>query len=99
GIRQASNSAADCKGDKQMTGSAANSFYQRLASFGGGGNVEHDDLICSRLGMKLRQFGGIAGIAKLLELHSFDHTSGVHIEAGNDALGQQLRGRRSFQES
>ena len=73
-----------------MTSSAANRFYQGSASFGGGSNVQHDDLICSRLGMKLRQFGGIAGIAQVQEFGSLYHSSGIDIETGNDSSGQHL---------
>jgi hypothetical protein len=37
--------------------------------------------------VRLRQFRWVAGIAQLPKLDSFDHTSGIHIQAGNDAFG------------
>jgi hypothetical protein len=32
-------------------------------------------------------FGGIAGLAEVLELHAFDDAAVFHVEAGDNALG------------
>src|SRR5579885_3403118 len=41
-----------------------------------------------RCAVRLTQFGGVAGVAQVHELHAFDHTAAVNIKTGDDALGQ-----------
>ncbi len=58
------------------------------AAFVRGGDVEQHDFVRAFAGVARGELGGIAGVDDVDELHALDDAAGVHIEAGDDALGQ-----------
>ena len=63
--------------------------------FIGGGNVQQNHLVSPSEAMGQGQLGGITGVAKTGKLHTFDDASSVHVQTGDDALGQHLFRRPS----
>ncbi len=88
GIVERTNSSAHRERHEELARGAANCLDQRLALLMRGGDVEQDNFVGAVGGVQGSQFGGIACIADVHELHAFDDASGVAVETGNDALGQ-----------
>ncbi len=87
-IVRAADAAADGEGDEEFAGSAAHGVEQGLAAFVGRGDVEQDDFVGAFASVARGLRCGIAGVDKIDELHAFDDAAVVHVEAGDDALGQ-----------
>ena len=90
GIVGGANAAADAEGNEKLARRAAHGVEQRLPAFVRRGNVEEDDFVGAFAGVARGLRGRIAGINEVDELHAFDDAAGVHVEAGDDALGQHL---------
>ena len=86
-IVRGANAAADAKGNKQLTRGAAHGVEQRLPALVRRGNVEQHDFVRAFAGMARGLRGRIARIDEIDELHALDDTAVMHIEAGDDALG------------
>ena len=81
------NAAANAEGHKQFARGAADGVEQRLPAFVGRGNVEQHDFVRAFAGVARGLRGRVAGIDEVDELHAFDDAAGVHVETGDDALG------------
>src|SRR5579863_8688268 len=55
----------------------------------GGGDIEQYDFVGTVTGVSIGTLRGVAGVAKILELHSLHHAASGDVETGDDALGQQ----------
>jgi hypothetical protein len=51
------------------------------------GNIQQYHFVGSGQAVSESQFCGIAGITQAGKLHTFHYSSGVHVQAGDDALG------------
>ena len=67
---------------------AANGFQQGVPVAAGRGYVEQNDFIGATAGVRRGAFRGIPGVAQILEAHAFHDAATIHVEAGDDALGQ-----------
>src|SRR5437660_11950250 len=81
-----------------LTCSEALVFHLILTTARGCSDVKQNDFVCTSMRVRPRQLCWIAGIAQLLELNALDNASGIHVQAGDDPLGQMLRGHRSSPE-
>ena len=99
GIACGANAAAHAEGDEQLARSAADGVEQRLAAFVRRGDVEQHDFVGAFAGVARGLRSGIAGVDEVDELHAFDDAAGVHVEAGDDALGQHAASLSATQES
>ena len=52
-------------------------------------NVEQNNFVGALARMTRRLRRGVTGVDEVDELHALDDAAGVHVEAGDDALGQQ----------
>ena len=68
---------------------ARTASQQGVPVFAGGGNVEQHDFVGAVAGVGRGAPRRIAGIAQILELHTFHDAASIHVEAGDDAFGQQ----------
>jgi hypothetical protein len=62
-----------------------------MAFAAGGRDVEENNFVSAIMGVRSGALGGVSGIAQVDELDAFHDTAVVHIEAGDDALGQHGR--------
>src|SRR5580658_10266550 len=90
GIVEFTNSSADGEGNEQTACRAADDVEHRLAFAAGSGDVEQDDFVGAIAGVSGGTFHGVAGVAQIRELHAFHDPAAIHIETGEDALGQHL---------
>ena len=58
------------------------------AAFVRRGDVEQHDFVGAFAGVARGLRGRIARVDEVDELHAFDDAAGVHVEAGDDALGE-----------
>ena len=61
------------------------------AVVGGGGDVEEAELVRPLSVVDLGLSDGIAGVAQVDEVDALDHATVLHVEAGDDPLGQHAR--------
>src|SRR6267143_2128593 len=74
---------------------ATHRIHLRVAPFGRGGDVEHDDFVCALRLVTRCALCGIADVAEPLEVYALHDSSVPHIEAWNDSSQQAGRaGRR-----
>ena len=88
GIIQRPDAAAHGKWYEQLTRRPAHHIEQGGTILVGRGNIQQHNFVGPGAAMGQRQFRGIAGVAQVGELHAFHHASRVHIQAGDNALGQ-----------
>jgi hypothetical protein len=81
------NAAAYAKGNEQLTRGTAHCVEERLPPFVRCGNVQQHDLVRALAGMTRRLRSRIARINQIDELHAFHDAPVMHVEAGDDALG------------
>ena len=88
GILRRLDASAHAKGHKQLARCAPHRIEQGLAALVRRRNVEQNDFIgaFARVARSLRRW--IARVDEVDKLHALDHAAGVHVEAGDDALGQ-----------
>ena len=89
------HAAADGQRDEERFGGAADGLERRLPAVIGGGDVEDHQLIGAFRFVAFRALDGIARVADVEEVHSFDHAAVADVEAGDDALRNRVRRRRS----
>ena len=94
GVAGGADAAPDRERDEELAGGAADGVEESLAAFMGRGDVEENDFVGAFAGVARGLRGGVAGIDEIDELHAFDDPAVMHVEAGDDALGQHLHSRK-----
>ena len=95
-VVERANASSDRERNKQLLGRAPHRVEQRIARLGRGRDVQQHDLVGARLRCaRVASSAGSPASRNLLELDPFHHASGIHVEAGNDALRQRFTGHRS----
>ena len=82
------HAAADGKRDEHLFSHLFDHVQDDVAIVGAGGDVEEGDLVCTLLVVAAGDLHRVAGIAQLDEIDALDHAPGLHVQAGDDALGQ-----------
>src|SRR5580700_560353 len=90
GVGEFANPSADGDWYKQGARRARDDVEHRLPLVARGRDIEQDNFIRAIAGVSGGTFRRIAGIAQVNELHAFHDPASVHIETGDDALGQHL---------
>jgi hypothetical protein len=86
-IARGANAAAYAEWDEELARGAADRIEQRGAAFVGRGNVEQHNFVGAFAGVARGLRGRIAGVDEVDKLHAFDDAAAVHVETGDDALG------------
>ena len=81
------DATSDRQRHEDLLCSPANDIEDNASLFVGGGDVQEREFICSLFVVCLRDFDGIAGVAKIHEAHAFHNTAGFYIQAGDDSFG------------
>src|ERR1019366_2392457 len=87
---QAAASSADRERNKQAARRAGDHIDHRAALIAGGRNIQQNDLVRAIAGVSGGTFRRVAGVAQINKLHALHDPAVVHIETGNDALGQHV---------
>src|SRR5262249_5772606 len=97
GVVKGADAAADGERHENLLGNAADHVEHDGPALVARGNVEKDQFICAIGLVAPGDLDGIAGVAQLQEVDALDHAATVHIQTGNDALGEHAAGsvRRS----
>ena len=82
------DAAADGEGDKYVFCDLLHCVYGGVAALVAGGNIEEGDLVGALLVVAHGDFYRVAGIADADKIDAFYNAAVVHVEAGDDALGQ-----------
>src|SRR5262249_14502546 len=88
GILQRADAAADGEGHEDLFGNAPHHVEHNLPALVAGADVEEDQLIGAVGLVAAGDLDGVAGVAELEEVDALDHAATVHIQAGDDALGE-----------
>ena len=91
GIVERADAPAHRKWYEQFTRRPADYIEKRGAMLIGRGNIQQHNFIGAGAAMGQSQRRGIAGVAQVRKLDTLHHASGVHIQAGDNALGQHSR--------
>jgi hypothetical protein len=86
--------AAHGEGDEDLVGHALDHLHDRVALVAGRRDVEEGELVGAGGIVAARDLDRVAGVAQLDEIHALHHAAGVHVEAGNEALGERHGTRR-----
>ena len=87
-IDQFMNTTAHGKGNGNGSRHTGNHIGKGLATFVRGGDIEEHEFICPLLAVGLAQLYRVACIAQVHEIDTFDGTSVLDIQTGNDTLGE-----------
>src|ERR1022692_1123857 len=90
GIGKLADSSADRKRNKQTACRAGDDIEHGVAPIAGSRDIEQNDLVRAIARMGGGTFRRIPGVAQVHELYAFYDAAVVHIETGDDALGQHL---------
>src|SRR5206468_4301443 len=88
GVVQRADAAADGEGHEDLFRDAPHHVEQDLPALVAGADVEEDQLVGAVGLVAARHLDGVAGVAQLEEIDTLDHTAAVHVQAGDDALGE-----------
>ena len=88
GIIERPDAAAHREWNEQLTRRPAHDIEQGGTILVGRGNIQQHNFIGARAAMGQSQFRGIAGVAQVGKLYTFHDASRVHVQAGDNALGQ-----------
>ncbi len=80
--------AAHRERHEHLIGRLADHVEQGAASLVRRGDVEHGDLVGPRFVVPARALDRIPGVAQPHELHPLDDAAPLHVEAGDDSLGE-----------
>src|SRR5579884_6240 len=90
------DAAADSKGHEDLLRRSLYCINESTAALVGCGNVEQDDFICASFGVTAGEFGRVACVYDVYELHAFDDAARVYVKTCNDAPGQQIYSLTKF---
>ena len=89
-IFDAADAAAHRERDEYLLAGAAQNIDGGLSAVAGRGYVEKDDLVGADLVIRLCDLNGISRVDEVDEIDALDHPALIYIEAGNDALCEQV---------
>ena len=81
------DASAGGEGDEALRRDLAENVYKRVAPVVCGGDVEEGDFVGAVLCVEAGDFGGVSGVAEVLELDAFDDSAVVNVKAGDDSDG------------
>ena len=95
-LLQRANASAHRERNKQFACRSAHRIEQCGTTLVRRRDIKQHDFVGSQRTMRLCQFGRIARIAQVLELHAFHNASALHVQASDNAFSQHVRAHKSF---
>ena len=88
GVLERADAAAHREGHEDLLRHAADHVEQDRPALVAGGDVEEDEFVRALLVVAAGDLDGVAGVAQADEVGPLHDAAAVHVEAGNDPLGQ-----------
>ena len=82
------NATAHRERNEHLVRDGFDHVVEEAPRFDAGADVEKRELVSTLLVVAARDLDGIAGVAQVHEIDTFDHAAGSDVEAGDDALGE-----------
>ena len=82
------HAATDRQRYEYLIGNLLDHVQDDVTLIGTGGDIQKSEFVRPLLIVATGDFDGIARVTQRNEVHTLDHTAGVHIQTRNDALGQ-----------